>query len=74
LRWPRRGVLAVCLSRFGGTVKFELAGDQLRVILGGWVCDDLAELMEGSIYTKRERWPGIVAMTRGGQRRGSSLA
>jgi hypothetical protein len=64
----------VCLSRFGGTVKFKLAGDQLRVILGGWVCDDLAELTEGSIYTKRERWPGIVAKTRDDQRRGSSQA
>jgi hypothetical protein len=64
----------VCLSRFGGTVKFKLAGDQLRVILGGWVCDDLAELTEGSIYTKRERWTGIAAKTRDGQRRGSSLA
>jgi hypothetical protein len=38
------------------------------------VRDDLAELTEGSIYTKRERWPGIGMMTRGGRRRGVSLA
>jgi hypothetical protein len=35
------------------------------------VCDDLAELTAGSIYTKRERWQGIGTMTRGGRRRGS---
>jgi hypothetical protein len=52
----------------------ELLSERLRVILGGWVCDDLAELMEGSIYTDRKRWPGIAMMTRGGRRRGSSLA
>jgi hypothetical protein len=49
----------------------EFLSERLRVILGGWVCDDLAELTAGSIYTKRERWPGIGTMTRGGRRRGS---
>jgi hypothetical protein len=33
-------------------VKFELAGDQLRMILGGWIRDDTTELTAGSIYTK----------------------
>jgi hypothetical protein len=51
-------------------VKFELAGDQLRAILGGVVRDDLVELTAGSIYTKRERWPGIGTMTRGSRRKG----
>jgi hypothetical protein len=52
----------------------EFLSERLRVILGGWVCDDLAELTTGSIYTKRERWPGIGTMTRGGRWRESSLA
>jgi hypothetical protein len=54
-------------------VKFELGGDQLRAILGGVVRDDLAELTAGSIYTKRERWPGIGTMTRGGRRKGEFI-
>jgi hypothetical protein len=33
-----------------GSVKFELAGDRLGAILGGWMCDDLAELAVASIY------------------------
>ena len=36
--------------------------------------DYLTELMVASIYTERERWPGIAEMTRGGRRRGNSLA
>jgi hypothetical protein len=46
----------------------------LEAILGGVVRDDLAELTAGSIYTKRERWPGIGTITRSGRRRESSLA
>jgi hypothetical protein len=32
------------------------------------------ELGEASIYRAQQRWPGIAEMTRGGRRRGSSLA
>jgi hypothetical protein len=59
LRWPRRGVLAACLNRFGGTVKFELTGDQLRVILGGWVLDYPTELTVDAIYRAQQRWRSI---------------
>jgi hypothetical protein len=45
-----------------------LTGDQLRTILGGCVLDDLAELVEGSIYRESERWPGILTATCGGRR------
>jgi hypothetical protein len=60
----------VSLNRFGGTSKFKLSVARLEAILGGVVRDDLAKLTVGSIYTKRERWPGIGTMTRGGRRRG----
>jgi hypothetical protein len=40
----------------------------LLVILGGWVGDDLAELVGASIYRERERWPEILRRTRGGRR------
>jgi hypothetical protein len=59
LRWPRRGVLAACLNRFEGTVKFELTGDQLRVILGGWVLDYPTELTVDAIYRAQQRWRSI---------------
>jgi hypothetical protein len=61
-------------NRFGGSAKFELAGDRLGAILGGWVCDDLAELAVASIYRERQRWPGISVVTRGGRRRRGALA
>jgi hypothetical protein len=38
------------LEGFGGNPKLELASDQLRAILGGWVSDDLAKLIVASIY------------------------
>jgi hypothetical protein len=41
---------AVYSNRFGGSVKFELAGDQLRTILGGWVRDEPIELTAGVGY------------------------
>ena len=59
------GVLAVSQNRFGGSSKFKLSVARLEAILGGVVRDDLAELTTDSIYTKRERWPGIGTMTRG---------
>jgi hypothetical protein len=62
------------LEGFGGNLKLELASDRLRAILGGWVRDDPTELTLASIYTKRERWPGIRATMRGGQRSGKLLA
>jgi hypothetical protein len=62
------------MNRFGGSVKFELTGDRLGAILGGWMCDDLAELVVASIYRERQRWPGISVVTRDGRRRGRSLA
>jgi hypothetical protein len=37
----------------------ELAGDRLGAILGGLVLDDLAELVEGSIYREGKRWLSI---------------
>ena len=49
------------MNRFGGSVKFELTGDRLGAILGGWMCDDLAELVVASIYRERQRWPGIFS-------------
>ena len=55
-------------TRIGGNPELELAGDRLGAILGGLVLDDLAELVEGSIYRKSERWPGILPATRGGRR------
>jgi hypothetical protein len=62
------------LEGFGGNLKLELAGDRLRAILGGWVHDDPTELTAGSIYTMRERWPGIRVTTHGGRRSGKLLA
>jgi hypothetical protein len=55
-------------------MKFELAGDQLRAILGGWVLDYPTELAVASIYRAQQRWPGIAVVRRGGRRRGSLLA
>jgi hypothetical protein len=52
----------------------QLAGDRLGAILDGWVCDDLVELAVASIYRERQQWPGISVVTRGGRRRGRSLA
>jgi hypothetical protein len=46
----------------------------LLAILGGWVVDDLVELVEGSIYKEQERRPGILTVTRGGWRRKKLLA
>ena len=31
----------------------------MLAILGGWVADDLAELVTGSIYRENGRWPRI---------------
>jgi hypothetical protein len=45
----------VAESQFGGSWKLGLTGDRLRTILGGWVLDDLAELVEGSIYRALRR-------------------
>jgi hypothetical protein len=56
----------VCLSRFGGNPKFELPGERLRIILGGWVLDYPTELTVASIYRAQQWWPGIAAMTRCG--------
>jgi hypothetical protein len=38
------------------------------------VSGDVAELTEGSIYSKQERRPGIWMTTRGGRRKGRALA
>jgi hypothetical protein len=69
LHWPRRSVLAACLNRFGGIVKFALVGDQLRVILGGGVLDYPTELVAHSIYRRIERrwriWPRGAGGRRG---------
>ena len=46
----------------------------MLVILGGWVGDDLAELVGASIYRESERWPGILMATRGGRRKKKALA
>jgi hypothetical protein len=55
-------------------VKFELAGDQLRTILGGWVLDYPTELAVASICRAQQQWLGIAVLTRGGRRRGCLLA
>jgi hypothetical protein len=44
----------------------------MLAILGGWVVDDLAGLVEGSIYREQERRPGILTATRG-DRKGREL-
>jgi hypothetical protein len=44
---------------FGGNSKLGRTGDQLRMILGGWVLDYPMELAVRSIYTHRERWSRI---------------
>jgi hypothetical protein len=44
---------------FGGNKEFRHTGDRLLAILGGWVADDLAELVTGSIYRENGRWPQI---------------
>jgi hypothetical protein len=40
----------------------------LLTISGGWLADDFAELVGGSIYRRRKRWPGILRWTRDGRR------
>jgi hypothetical protein len=72
LYWPRRGWFHGGGNQFGGKPKFKLYDARLLAILGGWVGDDLAGLAEGSIYRKQERRPGILAVTRGGQRKKKS--
>jgi hypothetical protein len=64
----------VFASALGGNPKFELSGERLRTISGGWVRDDTTELTVTSIYRAQQRWPGISVVTRGGRRRGRSLA
>ena len=46
----------------------------MRTISGGWVCDDTTELAVTTIYRAQQRWLGISVVTRGGRRRGRSLA
>jgi hypothetical protein len=46
-------------DQFGGNKEFGHTGDRLLAILGGWVADDLAELVTGSIYRENGRWPRI---------------
>jgi hypothetical protein len=65
---------AVSQNRFGGNLKLALTVARLGAILDGGVCDDVAELTTGSIYTKRKRWPEIGTMTRGGRRDRELLA
>jgi hypothetical protein len=60
----------VAENQIGGTVKFELAGDQLREILGVGVLDYHTELAVASIYRAQQQWPGIAVVTRGGRRKG----
>jgi hypothetical protein len=43
---------AVVETRIGEKPKFKLSDARLLTILGGGVDDDLAELVEGSIYRK----------------------
>ena len=40
-----------------GNSKFELPGERLRMILGGWVLDYPTELTVASIYSNLERRP-----------------
>jgi hypothetical protein len=42
--------IAAAETELGGNPKFELSGERLRTISGGWVRDDLAELTVASIY------------------------
>jgi hypothetical protein len=53
--WPRRAWFNGGGSLIWGNKKFGHTGDRLLAILGGWVVDDLVELVEGSIYRKSER-------------------
>jgi hypothetical protein len=49
----------VAETRIGEKPKFKLSDARLLTIVGGWVGDDVTKLVAGSIYTHRERWPGI---------------
>ena len=53
--WPWRGVLRGGGNLVRGKPKFKLSNERLLVILSGWVCDDLAELMVALIYRDRSR-------------------
>jgi hypothetical protein len=64
----------VFLREFGESSKFAHSGERSRLILGGWMLNYLTELAAGSIYTMGGRWPGILAVTRGGRKSKSSLA
>jgi hypothetical protein len=61
--------IAAAETELGGNPKFELSGERLRTISGGWVRDDPAELTVASIYRGRQRWPGIWVERGGGQRK-----
>jgi hypothetical protein len=60
----------VFMSALGGNPKFELSGERLRTISGGWVRDDTTELAVTSIYRAQQRWPEISVVTRDGRRGG----
>jgi hypothetical protein len=64
----------VSQNRFGVNLELALTVARLGAILDGGVCDDVAELTAGSIYTKQKRWPGIGTMMRDGRRDRELLA
>ena len=45
----------VAETRIGEKPKFKLSDARLLTIVGGWVADDLAELVTGSIYRENGR-------------------
>jgi hypothetical protein len=46
----------VAESGFGENQKLSSSGERLWLISGGWLADDLAELVTGSIYREDGRW------------------
>jgi hypothetical protein len=66
--WPWRAWFYGGGNSFGGNKEFGHPDDRLLAILGGWLADDLAELVEGSIYRFQRRWPWILGKTHGGRR------
>jgi hypothetical protein len=57
----------VAETRFGENWKFSSSGERLWLISGGWLADDLAELVTGSIYREDGRWWSIRSSRAGGR-------
>ena len=61
-------LFTVAETRFGENWKFSSSGERLWLISGGWLADDLAELVTGSIYRQLRRWCLIQPGSASGRR------